>query len=70
PSPIAAWELTLGDGGWAYQITTPDFTSLVVGFRTANASAVLAFETDQFSFEEALKLADLARQRMTEVFGA
>jgi hypothetical protein len=59
----------LGEGAWVYQVTTPEATSLVVGLRTANVSAVLAADTAEYSADELLDLATDVRSRMTEVYG-
>ena len=68
--PLQPQRLTqLGDDGWLFQIEAADFTSYVVGIRTANASGVLAFDAD-VDLTQALDLAALARQRMTETFGS
>jgi len=59
----------LGEDAWLYQVEAADFTSYVVGIRTANASGILAFDAD-VDVTRALGLAALARQRMAETFGA
>ena len=59
----------LGEDAWLFQVEAADFTSYVVGIRTANASGILAFDAD-VDLTRAFDLAALARQRMTETFGA
>lgn len=62
--------VALGEGAWAYRVEAPQFTSVVLGLRTANASAVLSVDAQDFRVDQALGAAATARERMRTVFGA
>ena len=59
----------LGEDAWLFVVEATDLRTYVFGFRSANASGIMAFDAG-IDIERATDLAVEARTRMTETYGA